>query len=356
MKKRNFLCGLMLFFAFGFLVVLLRGQKIIFENVTASLAGADIINQNKNKELVQKTEKENQSKIILVAGGDIMLDRGVEFKLRNYGDNNFRFPFFKIKDYFEKADIIFANLESVISNKGRKQGTIYSFRAEPEAIDGLVYSGINIVSVANNHVFDYGLEAFSDSLARLKENKIDYVGGGLNEAEAFSLKIKNVKGAKLGFLAYSNIGSELWQAKEDNTGIAFLTQENKDKIKQDIKKSKEQVDILIVSMHWGDEYISEPNYSQVSLAREILENGADIIIGHHPHVAQDLREYENNKWAVYSLGNLVFDQYFSEQTMEGNLLEVIIEDKKIKEVNKKEIKLNEYFQPEIVEDMEKQKN
>lgn len=86
--------------------------------------------------------------------GDIMLDRGVEYMVRKEGKADFRWPFLKIADYLKEADILFGNLESPISDNGHKVGSIYSFRADPEAMDGLIYAGFDVVSLANNHIFD----------------------------------------------------------------------------------------------------------------------------------------------------------------------------------------------------------
>ena len=101
---------------------------------------------------------------------------------------------------------------------------------------------------------------------------------------------------------------------------------------------------MIVSFHWGEEYQNQPNKEQRYFAQLAIDSGADLVIGHHPHVVQPVEKYKNS-WIAYSLGNFVFDQSFSEKTMKGFLLEVIIENKKIKEINPKEIKISKYFQP-----------
>ena len=268
-------------------------------------------------------KKEGNSKIIILAVGDIMLNRGVEYMVKKEGSGDFKFPFFKIADYFKKADILFGNLESVISDKGVKVGSIYSFRAEPQAIDGLVFTGFDILSVANNHIFDYGREAMEDNFKKLKEVGIDYLGGGFNEKEARSGIIKEIKGTKITFLAYTNKGTEYWQAIGNRSGIGWLDE----RIKEDIKKAKEKSDLVIVSLHFGEEYQTKPNEEQKYFAQLAIDSGADLVIGHHPHIVQLVEKYKDGVIA-YSLGNFVFDQYFSEETMKGLLLEIIIENKK----------------------------
>ena len=161
---------------------------------------------------------ENKNAIILLFVGDIMLDRGVEFYSKQ--NNTWKWPFLRIADYMQNADLVFANLESVISNRGEKEGSIYSFRAEPKSIEGLSFAGIDIVSVANNHSMDYGIEAFLDSMQRLKEAGIIPVGGGANKKQAYAPRIETIRGTTIGILAYTTLGSPFWQAGEKTPGIA----------------------------------------------------------------------------------------------------------------------------------------
>ncbi len=286
------------------------------------------------------------SDITVFAVGDIMLDRGVEWYIRQNGD--WRWPFLKIADDLKKADLVFGNLEGPISDKGQKVGSIYSFRADPAVLEGLAYAGFDVLSLANNHALDYGRAALTDTMERLREAGIDYVGAGFNEREAFSLKIKEVKNTKIGFLAYTDLGPEVWRAGDDYSGVAWIGEEDIEKVKENIKKTKQKIDILIVSLHAGREYSLEPTFFQKTFSQSCIEAGADLVVGHHPHIVQKLEKYQNG-WIAYSLGNFVFDQGFSEQTMQGRLLKITIKNKKIKEVVPVDVKLNNSFQPEIIQ-------
>jgi len=286
--------------------------------------------------------------IILLAVGDIMLDRGVAYYVKKTGNGDFKFLFSNVANALRAADISFANLESVISDKGRKVGSVNSFRALPQAAEALSWAGFDIVSAANNHAIDYTKEALEDSLKRLSQESIDYVGAGFNYDEAYSVKVKEVKNARVGFLAFNVLGSDYWRAEENYSGIAQVSDGDLEKIKQRVAEEKKKVDILIISFHWGDEYMDLPNRLQEKWGRALIDSGADLIIGHHPHVVQPIERY-NNGWIAYSLGNFIFDQSFSKETMEGLLLEVKIKDRKIKEVGAKKIQMNNFFQPSIVE-------
>lgn len=288
-------------------------------------------------------DQKNSINLFLV--GDIMLDRGVEYEIRKKGDWNW--PFLKIKEDLEKADILFGNLESQISDKGYKIGSIYSFRADPEAIYPLQYAGFDILSLTNNHSLDYTRSALEDSMRRLDKAGIEYVGAGLNREEAFSFKIIKKKGVKIAFLAYSNFGSENYKAKENKSGIAYIDQNNLYRIEDDIKKAKKAADIVVVSIHAGVEYESIPSSSQKEFSKKAIENGADIVAGHHPHVIQPYEKYKDG-WIFYSLGNFLFDQSFSRETSLAQLAKIKIENKKIKEVNAETYLINKSFQLEKI--------
>ncbi len=324
-----------LFFLIFLLIAILVGNFLIFEiqrfEKEISLA-----------QILTNFPKKKQKPITLIFVGDLMLDRGVEYMIEKYGEGDYRFPFLKIAGFLQGPDILFGNLEGPISDEGVKVGSIYSFRHDPKAIDGLAFAGFNIISVANNHIFDYGREAMEDTFKRLKEAKIDYVGGGFNENEAQSPIIKEIEDTKIAFLAYTNLGSEYWAAQGEKSGIAWLNEAN---LKKDITLAKNQADLIMVSMHFGEEYQTSPTKEQEYFAHLAIDSGADLIIGHHPHVIQPIEKYQNG-WIAYSLGNFVFDQGFSEQTMRGILLKVLIENNEIKKLIPIDIKINKYFQPE----------
>lgn len=275
-------------------------------------------------------------KIILV--GDMMFDRGVIYMMEKYGNNDFRFPFLKITEELNRADIVFGNLEGPISDKGAKVGSIYSFQNDLRAIDALGFAGFNVISLANNHAFDYGREALEDCMNRLSAAGIAYAGAGFSEAEAFSPAIREVAGIKIGFLAYTDLGPEAWRAKGEGSGIAWIDRVSFEATERQIQKAKQASDVLIVSLHAGEEYQEIPTQFQFDFNEMAMKAGADIVVHHHPHITQQ---------GFYSLGNFIFDQGFSEETTKSKIIEITIQDKKIKEILSKDIGLNDFFQPEI---------
>jgi len=334
MKNRTLIIILVLTLFLFYLLEVVNWDSILSSRDNAPLS------------IIGEQENFDDSEINLFFVGDIMLGRGVEYMINKQGKGDFKFSFLKIASELQKSDILFANLEGPISDRGVRVGSIYSFRFKPEAVDGLVYGGFDILSLANNHMLDYQRIALEDTMNILKENNIDYVGAGFNKEEAFSLKIKEIKNTRIGFLAYTNLGPGNWKAGEKNSGMAWISENDIGEIAEDIKKSKKEVDILIISLHAGEEYEENPTSFQTSFAMNCIENGADLVVGHHSHVVQKIERY-NDGWIAYSLGNFIFDQGFSEETMKSIILKVAIKDKKIKEISSEDIKINKYFQPDF---------
>lgn len=326
-----------LFFSFG----------LLLSFTGFSLTQSKVMELLPAKAQISETFPLEKKTVSLVFTGDIMLNRRVEMMMMANGD--YRFPFLKIADDLAEADLLFGNLEGPISDKGTKVGSIYSFRANPEAIEGLEFAGFDVLSLANNHAFDYGREALEDTFSRLKEAGIDYVGAGPDAEKAFGLVIREVNGLKIGYLAYTNLGPKAWRAGQSSPGLAWVNEESFAELKKNISLARAKSDILIVSIHAGEEYIKEPTPFQASFSRLAIDSGADIVIGHHPHITQKSEEY-NGGYIFYSLGNFVFDQSFSSQTMQGQIVKVLIEDGKIKEALPVDVKLNESFQPELLQD------
>ncbi|MDD5749441.1 MAG: CapA family protein [Patescibacteria group bacterium] len=259
--------------------------------------------------------------------GDIMLSRAVGSQMEK--QNDWSWPFLKIADFSQQADILFGNLEGPISARGADRGSPYSFRANPRVIEGLKLAGFDVLSLANNHALDWGKIALEDTLNILEENNIQSVGADHNSAQAQEVKIIEKNNIKFGWLAYTPFVNNFSRATLEQVG---LTDFNREKIIEDVSKAKNIVDILIVSYHFGEEYQKQANNYQRELARLTVDSGADLIIGHHPHVVQDIEKYQD-AFIVYSLGNFIFDQTFSKETMEGIIFEVIFEDKNIIEIH-----------------------
>lgn len=277
--------------------------------------------------------------VTLIFTGDIMLSRKIGAIMAE--KNDWTYPFFQVSNDLQKADLVIANLESPISNKGTKMGSIYSFRADPRAVAGLLFANVGVVSLANNHVWDYGREALNETFDILRTVGIDYIGAGIDYAEAHEPVIKDVKGTKIAFLGYTNLVPVGITGEKSSPAVAYLDLE---KIIPDIARAKELADLTIVSFHWGNEYERKHNQKQEEIAHAVIDAGADLVIGHHPHVAQEVEEYHGG-YITYSLGNFVFDQNFSADTRAGLILKVTVKNKKIDKIEPQKIKFTATYQP-----------
>ncbi|MFT5281023.1 MAG: D-alanyl-D-alanine carboxypeptidase/poly-gamma-glutamate capsule biosynthesis protein CapA [Flavobacteriaceae bacterium] len=284
--------------------------------------------------------RKEKPSLTLSVVGDIMMDRGVKGKVYKElgGDYSSLFEFVaSLKD----SDILFGNLEGSASEKGYDRGSKYSFRMETQTLDVLKEAGFDIFSLANNHILDWGPESARSTLDEFDERDLLYVGAGKNKKDLSRLRIIEEKGISVGFLAFTDVGPAWLPPKEDSVGVASPVNEN---VEEDIKEASKKVDHLFVSYHWGDEY-KPHNERQKELAYLSIDSGARGVIGHHPHVAQDIEFYKDGI-IFYSLGNFIFDQYFSEETMTSTIGHLTLNKTNITKASYEQYKINKNYVPE----------
>lgn len=246
------------------------------------------------------------------------------------------FIFNKVNNNLNSGDIVFGNLEVVLSNKNLKPKNINSIclRGEPYCVNCLKEAGFNVLSIANNHALEHGIEAFKDTLNILFENEISTVGLKDNESNPIPLII-NKNGLKIGIIGCSTI-------IDHNSKLPLYYFYN-NSLFTAIKKLKNEVDFTIVSIHWGYEHIEKPSPEQIILGRKMVDSGANLVLGHHSHCIQGCEEY-NNALIVYSLGNFVFDLK-NESSRKSWFFEFEISKNNILNYSYKPIIINELYQP-----------
>lgn len=241
--------------------------------------------------------------ITLTFAGDILLDGFVGEQIARYGVN---FPFAKVAPVLQKADIAFANLETPVSVRGKAAEKTFAFRSKPAALGGLGYAGIDGVTLANNHILDYGQVAMLDTLIHLDKYKIGHTGAGSNIDQAFKPYVKTVKGKKIAILGVSRVLSgPSWYAGKNSPGAASAY--TAEPLLGAIKKSAEDNDYTVVYLHWNEEFKDYPEKYARTLAKQMIDSGADIILGAHSHCLMGI-EYYKHKPIYYSLGNFVFNK------------------------------------------------
>ena len=274
--------------------------------------------------------------------GDIMLDRGIKSSVNKNATGDYNWLFQNLAS-LQTADILFGNLEGPVSDKGSDLGNLYSFQMDPKTVPVLEQAGFDVLQIANNHLGDWGKKAALDTFARLASSTIVMVGGGQNYDDAIAVKVIEKNNLKIGFLAASDVGPNWLAATDRQAGILLANDPNLPTI---IEQAASQVDLLVVGYHFGDEYKTEPNERQKELAHLAIDHGAKLVIGTHPHVVQPVEEYGGGIIA-YSLGNFIFDQYFSPETMSGLALTVVLQGKKIHLIIKQNVILDQRYQPKL---------
>ena len=259
----------------------------------------------------------------LMAVGDVMLAQSIGRRIRNNGPLA---PWAKVTTYFDQADLVVANLECVISDRGEKWPKTFTFRAPIAAAQSLAAGGIDAVTVANNHAVDYGFAAFGDTLHYLDAAGVGHFGGGANLAAARAPLIIERNGLRIAFLGYvlpfsgrPAFNTRQWAATDTTSGLAIGTP---DVVRADVTAARQVADLVIVMVHGGIEYSFSPNKAQKNFDRAALAAGATLVIGAHPHVLQGY-VYEDHQAIAYSEGNFVFD-YFSGAENDTAILDVTL--------------------------------
>ncbi len=263
--------------------------------------------------LEKKKVEEKELKILFV--GDLMLDRGVKRSVYKNFNSNYSAIFEEVSEYLKSFDIVIPNLEGPVSHGGNKIIKPYSFRFETNIIEALLENNIKIVNLANNHIWDYKIEAYFDTIKYLSNNGIGFFGVGdeSNYTKPYIIKLSNrdmnFDIVIIGFTEFSDIDKH--SRKSNLVSIIDI-----EKIEEVIKREKNESNFVIVCFHWGIEYAKTNSKSQRFIATKTIDAGADLIIGHHSHVIQNWEVYKG-KFIFYSLGNFVFDQRFSKDTMKS---------------------------------------
>ncbi len=252
----------------------------------------------------------------MLVGADIILGRGVNNKMVAY--NDYLYPFRKVRDELMSADWRIANLECTVTDLVSPPTDPYTFTfiTSKRAVDGLVYAGLQTLSLANNHASNGGPKAFVDMINTLHAHQITTCGGGSNLAEARQPAIQTVKGTRVALLAYNEIPPNGSYAGANSPGIAPVDLAT---LPQDIDAAQAQADLVIPFFHWGVEYTKDPTTTQQQAAHLAIDSGADMVLGSHPHWMQAIESYKG-RLIIYCLGNFVFDQDWSRETVEGCML------------------------------------
>ncbi len=254
----------------------------------------DFVPTPESPKIAGVASKEKAINIIFV--GDVMLGRAVEVAYKK--EDIFK----NVANIFSEADAVVANLEGpILSNHIKTPNNSYKFSFATTTLDILKNAGFTDLSLANNHTDNSGRDGYAETVLNLKSVGL-YPFGDPNLMSEYSVSAREIGGKKFIFVGINDTYGNLTTEK-----IFGFVKNLREKFKDGI---------LIVCMHWGEEYEFVANERQVKIGRGLIDLGTDVVVGSHPHVVQNTEKY-NGRYIFYSLGNFVFDQYFSTSTQQG---------------------------------------
>lgn len=269
-----------------------------------------------------------KNNIVITAVGDIQLSRDIKKYITKCKHDDYSNIFKYVKKYIENSHISIANLESPISNRKNLKKNFMkgspNFLAKEKVIDALNNSGLNTLTIANNHSNDYGNIVIKDTIKILNKNKFNVLS-----IKEKPYKLFNINGYKIIIIGMTRSFYKL----ELNPVDVYIYNETTPKL---LKYLKEKCDLLIVTIHWGGEYHLNNSKKQKEMATEMIKNGVDIIIGHHPHVIQNMEKININNncgYVFYSIGHFVFDSHYNKKGVRDTMILKIIIDKNTKTYN-----------------------
>ncbi|MCK5148864.1 CapA family protein [bacterium] len=287
--------------------------------------------------------------IFLTAVGDLMMGGSARSVISRRGVD---YPFDSTRTVLMASDVAIANLEAPFTCKGIAFKKKYTFRVPATFADGILRSGIDVLTLANNHILDYGAIGLRETVSLLDSIGLAHCGAGENLHAAEEAAILEVNGKKIGCIAFSlTYPAEFW-ATSMRPGTAYP---RLNRLKLIIESLENSVDYIVVSFHWGGELMISPKPYQRMYAKNAIDWGADLVLGHHPHVLQGCEWYKE-RLIAYSLGNYVFGSY-NNKVHNSVILKVLLDDSRIIYSEIIPIIINNYkvqFQPRILQNRKRQ--
>lgn len=270
---------------------------------------------------------EEKYNISLIMAGDALIHSAVYADAKTNSKYDFKPMLTEIKPIIQNYDLAFYNQETILGGTELGLSTYPRFNSPYEVGDAFINAGFNMVSLANNHTLDRGEKAIVNSRNYWNKQDVLVSGSATSKTERNNIEVKEINNIKYTMLAYTTTTNGI-----NSPNDYYVNIYNKNQVKQDIESIKDKTDIIIVSMHWGEEYNHNITNKQKEIATYLSSLGVNIIIGHHPHVVEPI-EYINNTLVIYSLGNFISAQRGVER-LTGLMVSVNIE-KTIIETNTK---------------------
>ncbi|OGC54756.1 hypothetical protein A2797_02435 [candidate division WWE3 bacterium RIFCSPHIGHO2_01_FULL_48_15] len=264
----------------------------------------------------------------IIVTGDVIPSRGVNIEARRRG---FTYPWAQMAEFTSSGDLTIIDLEAPLLKNCPVLSEGFTFCGDKRNLEGLVFGGVDMASLENNHIGNFGLAGITETIEYLEE-------AGISWTRRDHLAIEEVRGLKFGMLGFNGIGEKI----------------NRQAMVEEIQKSRPQVDILLVQYHWGKEYERLPKTDggiapddPKEIGKLAIDAGADLVIGNHSHWVQGI-EFYKGKLITYAHGNFIFDQMWSEETRIGVVGKYVFYKEKLVDVSYVPVKIFDYSQPRFI--------
>lgn len=322
--------------------------RMYMKTLPALLSAAVLAAAASQPALAQPAAAPNDD-VVVSAVGDIMLDASSRPVIEGMG---YDYPFAAVRTLFDGSQVVFGNLEGPLTDRGTAEtDKKFTFRSPPAKVStALKNAGFTVVSLANNHMLDYGADGLAQTVDTLDATGIKHAGAGADLAAARQPALLEAGGKKIAVLAYSITLPENFYAADHKPGTAFAREEE---VRADIIAARKQADIVLVSFHWGQEGKTQLRDYQTYIGHLSIDAGASAVIGSHPHILQGIEHYKDGV-ILYSMGNFTFGSYSSHSTRSA-VAQLRFHDGRLVQVKMFPINVNNFevaFQPKPLQGKE----
>jgi poly-gamma-glutamate synthesis protein (capsule biosynthesis protein) len=286
----------------------------------------------------------------LVAAGEIIFGRGVQERIEIKHGGDARSAFTEVRDLVRGADLAVATLEAPLSGDHNLWcDSCMRFVGNERYAKSLADAGFDVLSLAANHIGDAGAKGVVDTVAALDRSGIAHAGAGANEAAARRPAVAQVGRVHIAVLGYNDVPPESYAASSTRAGSARLVHDDPTyaALRAEVATAADSAAVVVVLAHWGIEYENAPRSQIVAAAHAMIEAGATVVIGDHPHWVQSVETYRGG-YITYGIGNFVFDQMWSMETREGSIQELFFDRTKLVAVRIRPTIIEDYFRPRLL--------
>jgi poly-gamma-glutamate capsule biosynthesis protein CapA/YwtB (metallophosphatase superfamily) len=286
----------------------------------------------------------------VLAAGEMIFGRGVQERIETRFKGDASAAFVKVRDRLRAADLAIATLEAPLSGKANQWcDSCMRFVGNERYATGIADAGLDVVSLAANHIGDAGPSGVLDTMRSLDAAHVAHVGAGADAAAARTTLMTTAGGVRVALLAYDDVPPAGYGATRTSAGSNLLRHDDPTyaAVRMDVARASLDADVVIVLAHWGAEYEDAPRENVVAAAHAMVEAGATAIVGDHPHWVQSIERYRG-AYIAYGVGNFVFDQMWSDETREGSLQELSFLGDRLVSVRILPTLIEDYYRPRLL--------